>query len=156
MPYLVDGHNLIPHIPGLKLADDDDEIALIAILQRFASQRRAKLEVYFDQASTVGEGSSSHGLVRAHFIRGDSSADQAIKRRLKRLGRNARNWTVVTSDREIIAEARSFHCQLMTSQDFSNLLQAVNAGPGRSHEKSDQPESSAEDISYWMDQFGEE
>ncbi len=30
MPILVDGHNLVPHVPGLSLRDPDDEMVLDA------------------------------------------------------------------------------------------------------------------------------
>ena len=50
MPYLIDGHNLIPKIPGLSLEMLDDEDRLIELLQEFARVRRQRIEVFFDQA----------------------------------------------------------------------------------------------------------
>ena len=50
MPYLIDGHNLIPRIPGLSLKDLDDETALIQILQRFAARQGSRVDVFFDRA----------------------------------------------------------------------------------------------------------
>ena len=90
MPYIIDGHNLIPHIPGLSLKDLDDEKSLIVLLQNFASQRRSILEVYFGGAPPARTGIQTHGLVRAHFITRDSTADQAIKNHLSRLGKSAK------------------------------------------------------------------
>ena len=69
MPYLVDGHNLIPNIPGITLKDLDDESDLIGLLERFASRERTRVEVFFDQAPPSRAGSRSFARVKAHFIR---------------------------------------------------------------------------------------
>ena len=34
MHYLIDGHNLIARVPGLSLADPDDEVKLLQLLKR--------------------------------------------------------------------------------------------------------------------------
>lgn len=155
MPYIIDGHNLIPFIPGLDLADPEDEIGLIAILQGFAGQRRAKIEVYFDQAPAAREGKQSHGLVQAFFIPSSSTADQAIKDRLSRLGKAAKNWTLVSSDREIRIEARSLHCQVLGSQEFAALLGTQGDTAPEADAKTVQPEISPDEVDYWMGRFGE-
>jgi len=50
MPYLIDGHNLIPKM-GLRLEDFDDELALMEQLNEFCRlSRRGQVEVYFDNA----------------------------------------------------------------------------------------------------------
>ena len=95
MPYLIDGHNLIPKL-GLHLDSPDDEMELVGILQEFSRLSRREAQVYFDAAPAGQARSRKFGMVTAHFIRIGSSADEAIKAQLKRLGREARNWTVVT------------------------------------------------------------
>ena len=100
MPYLIDGHNLIPKIPGMNLGDIDDEIQLVKKLQEFCRQRRKKVEVFFDSAPPGGIRTQKFGRVTAFFITQGSTADTAIRSRLQKLGRAAKNWTVVTSDRE--------------------------------------------------------
>ena len=153
MPYLIDGHNLIPNIPGLSLQDLDDEIALIQVLQGFASQRKTRVEVYFDQAPAARAGSKSFGKVKAHFIRQGKTADRAIIQRLARLGKNAKNWTVVTSDREILVEAKSAHSQILTSAEFASGLKSVLSGISGESDKNDAPEISTGEVDYWLDQF---
>src|SRR5512137_1181649 len=98
MPYLVDGHNLIPKIPGLNLQALDDEEQLIQLLQEYCRRERKQVEVFFDNAPPGGVRARTFGLVTARFVRQGSTADQAIRERLVRLGRLARNWTVVSSD----------------------------------------------------------
>lgn len=154
MPYIIDGHNLIPHIPGLSLKDLDDEKSLIAILQKFVSRRRSTLDVYFDGAPAARTGTQTHGLVRAHFITRDSTADQAIKNHLSRLGKSAKNWTVVSSDREILAEAKSSQCQILKSSDFALIVLSDQSSTDSASDKNDQPDISPGEVDYWLDQFG--
>jgi predicted RNA-binding protein with PIN domain len=106
MPTLIDGHNLIPKL-GLSLHSLDDEMQLVSRLQVFCRAERRQVEVYFDGAPAGQVGTRRLGLVTAHFVRLGSTADSAIRARLKTLGRAARNWIVVTSDRQVQADARA-------------------------------------------------
>ncbi len=153
MPYLIDGHNLIPYIPGLSLKDLDDEIALIKVLQGFASQKKTRVEVYFDQAPAARAGSRSFGSVKAHFVRQGTSADQAMIDRLSRMEKDAKNWTVVTSDREILVEAKSAHSQTMKSAEFAAQLKSMKSGISGDADKGNSPEISDGEVDYWLDQF---
>jgi hypothetical protein len=49
MPYLIDGHNLIPKL-GLRLDSMEDEMELVSILQEFCRLEDRQVEVYFDGA----------------------------------------------------------------------------------------------------------
>lgn len=122
MPYLVDGHNLIPKV-GLRLDSLDDEMELVALLQEFARLQRRQVEVYFDGAPADQAGTHSLGLVKTTFVRAGATADAAIARRLKKLGRAAKNWTVVSSDKQVQAEARSVRAEVLSSEEFARLLQ---------------------------------
>ncbi|MEJ2412515.1 MAG: NYN domain-containing protein [Anaerolineales bacterium] len=152
MPYLVDGHNLIPHIPGLTLEDLDDENSLIEILGEYASQQRTQIEIYFDRAAPSQSGSRSFGRVKAHFVPREKTADQAIISRLQRLGGSAKNWTVVSSDRVIQAEVRSCHSIVMPSQEFAALLRKRSIGNGENL-KGEDPQIDEDEINFWLDQF---
>jgi hypothetical protein len=127
MPYLIDGHNLVPKV-GLRLDLLDDEMALVAILQDFARSNRCQVEVYFDGAPPGRAVSRTLGRVKAHFIRLGSSADSAIHARLHGLGRAAKNWTVVSSDHEVCKAARSAQAASLSSEEFARLLRQANRG----------------------------
>ena len=156
MPYLIDGHNLVPHIPGINLSDLDDEIALIQILQRFANKRRATIEVYFDQAQITQARTQKHGLVKAFFVRQTSTADNAIRARLSQLGNGAKNWTVVSSDREILVEARSYQSRVLTAPEFAGMLGEQLFGIQQEGDKNDTPDQSNLEVDYWLDQFSQD
>ena len=149
MPYLVDGHNLIPKL-GLRLDSVDDEMELIAVLQEFCRLERRQVEVFFDGAPAPQAGTRKLGSVTAHFVRLGATADDAIRKRLKKLGKAAKNWTVVSSDRQVQAEARAVHAEVVSSDGFAQRLkQARNAAP-----KSDEGRAlSPNEIDEWLKLF---
>jgi len=124
VPYLIDGHNLIPKL-GLRLDALDDELELAAILQEFARLNRRTVEVYFDGAPAGHAGTRNLGTVRAHFVRLGQSADDAIRARLQKMGRSAKEWVVVSSDREVQDAARAAQAQALTSEEFAKLLKPL-------------------------------
>ena len=124
MPYIVDGHNLIPML-GLRLDSVDDEMELIAILQEFCRLERKQVDVYFDGAPAAQAGTRKLGSVTAHFVRLGTTADDAIRKRLKKLGKTAKNWTVVSSDRQVQAEARGVYASIISSDSFAQQLRQV-------------------------------
>jgi predicted RNA-binding protein with PIN domain len=124
MPYLIDGHNLIPKI-GLRLDSADDEMELVKLLQEFSRLRRQPVEVYFDGAPAGHAGTRKLGAVRAHFIRLGQTADSAIRARLNGMGKSAKNWMVVSSDREVQSGARVNQAQAMSSEEFVRLMRTT-------------------------------
>jgi uncharacterized protein len=122
MPYIIDGHNLIPKVPGLSLQEMDDEQHLLEMLQEFCRRQRKQVEVFFDNAPPGGVRARNLGSVTARFVRQGTTADDAIRKRLGNLGRAARNWTVVSSDQAVQAEARAVQAQAMPSEAFARLL----------------------------------
>jgi predicted RNA-binding protein with PIN domain len=122
--YLIDGHNLIPKL-GLRLDSFDDEEALVARLQEFSRLRRAQVEVYFDGAPPGQAARRKIGTVVAHFVHQGSTADAAIEQRLLKMGKSARNCTVVSSDRRVQNAARAVHAQVISSDEFAIQMRNV-------------------------------
>lgn len=147
MPYIIDGHNLIPKV-GLRLDSIDDEMELISILQEFCRLERRQVEVFFDGAPQAE--TRKLGAVTAYFVRLGSTADHAIRNRLKRLGKSARNWTVISSDREVQAEARAVRAEVMSSDSFAGLLkQARNSAPKPNNDRKISPQ----EVDEWLKIF---
>lgn len=150
MPYLVDGHNLIPKL-GLHLDSPDDETQLIEILQEFARLARRDVYVYFDGAPPGQAPVKKFARVTAHFVRLGRTADDAIKAELKRLGSAARNWIVITSDRAVQADARAAHASVVASEEFAKQLQRVHPAAQR---KEGEQALTPEEIREWLKLFG--
>ncbi len=149
MPFLIDGHNLIPKL-GLRLDDPDDEMELIRLLQDFARIRRQPVEVYFDGAPAGQAGERKAGTVKAHFVRQGQTADSAIRKRLENLGGSAQNWVVVSSDREVQGAAKANRARVSTAEEFVRLLRETLAGSTPSTEDK---KLSAEEVEKWLDIF---
>lgn len=153
MDYLIDGHNLIPRIPDLSLEAIDDEKDLIFLLQEFCRVRpKNKIHVYFDKAPPGMPPARSYGPVTAYFVRSNRTADEAIVAKLHKLGKEARNWIVVSSDRQIQAAAKSRGAVVMASETFSNeLINTIRTQPHKKKEQDD--EMSPEEVDEWLKFF---
>ncbi len=156
MPYLIDGHNLIPKISGLSLGEFDDEQQLIQLLQEFCRIQRRQVEVYFDNAPPGGTRARNFGSVIARFVRQGTTADQAIRQRLNRLGRAARNWTVVSSDLAVQAEARASQARVQSSEEFSGLMKAALDDSLQDAGAQPDAKMSEDQLDEWLKLFGEQ
>jgi predicted RNA-binding protein with PIN domain len=154
MPYIIDGHNLIPKVPGLSLQEVDDEQQLLEMLQEFCRRQRKQVEVFFDNAPPGGVRARNLGSVIARFVRQGTTADDAIRKRLANLGRASRNWTVVSSDHAVQAEARAVQAQLMPSETFARILvQALDDTRADQGETADAA-LNPEEVDEWLRLFG--
>ena len=152
MPYLIDGHNLIPKL-GLDLSSYDDEIALIERLNEFSRiSRRGHLSIYFDNARPASPEKKKTGLVEAYFVRRPGIADEAIRQRLRRLKNDAKNWNVVSSDHRVQAEARAVGARVISSEEFAETVRdTLRAGPPAGEKKT----MSQRELDEWLTLFGE-
>lgn len=147
MPYLIDGHNLIPKL-GLRLDSIDDELDLLVKLQEFCRLRRTQVEVYFDGALPGNPTTRKAGMVTAHFVRKGSSADAAIEARLIRLKKTAKNWTVISSDRRVQRAAGAAQARAMSSDEFAREMSAAQT---RGKTKSDNETGlSPDQVEEWL------
>jgi uncharacterized protein len=153
MPYLIDGHNLVPHILGLNLQEIDDEEQLIALLQVFCRVRQTAVEVYFDGAPAGHIGMRKYGNVKAHFIRRGQKADDALASRLYKLGKEAANWTLVSSDHWVQAQGRGCRAKVTDSEEFARILADVITQNAASQTASSEI-LGAEEVNHWLEEFG--
>ena len=156
MPYLIDGHNLIPKL-GLQLDAIDDELELIEALQVYSRQSRRAIEVFFDGAPAGHAGIKKFGRLTAHFVSQASTADAAIKSRLGQLGGSAKNWTVVSSDREVLVAAAAVRARSETSEQFADRLRHAGATAASSGDRGLQQDAegglSDQELQNWLDLF---
>ena len=153
MPYLIDGHNLIPKIPGLRLGSVDDEMQLVVLLQEFCRLSRKQVNVYFDQAAPGQSGKRIFGTVTAYFVPTGRTADQAISQRLRKLGRSARNWTVVSSDQSVQLSARQAGAQVLASEPFTRQLSEILTQASTASPEKTESSLSPEEVDEWLALF---
>jgi predicted RNA-binding protein with PIN domain len=155
MPLLIDGHNLIGQIPGLSLADPDDEGDLVMLLRRYTTaQRGRKVVVVFDHG-VYGHPQTLDGYgVSCYFARSPQDADAQLIKRIRALKR-PRDWTLVTSDRQIARAAEEHGVRVISSHVFARQLLAP-ARPAATQEEQRDIRLSEAEIEKWLRLFGEE
>jgi hypothetical protein len=160
MHYLIDGHNLIARVPGLSLADPDDEVKLLQLLKRWAAaDTRRKVTVIFDKGLPGGEAKHlSGGGVRAIFAPDNRSADSVIIRRIEGIEDPAQH-TVVSSDGAILRAAQRRRVPTQRSEAFAAAMVNERTFPGAARpaaDPRDNPSISPNEVSEWLELFGPE
>jgi hypothetical protein len=162
MHYLIDGHNLIAKMPDISLDDPNDEMKLVLRLKSWASaSRKRQATVIFDQGMPGGKSLRfSSSSVKVLFASVGSSADEMLIRRIWRI-KNPSEYTLISSDQQIIAAARARHVPVMRSEEFAPALakesataaaEAESASPGTA----EKPQISEEEVAEWLALFGPE
>jgi predicted RNA-binding protein with PIN domain len=153
MPLLVDGHNLIGQMPGLDLADADDEGQLVMLLRRYSTAKRSRQVVVVFDRGVYGHPQKLDGYgIACHFARSPQDADAQLIKRLRAISR-PREWTLVSSDRRVVRVAEERSVKVISSQDFARQLLAPPGRPAPpAGEKPDRQLSEAE-IEEWLELF---
>jgi hypothetical protein len=152
MILVIDGHNLIPKIPGLSLSDLDDEPKLIELIQEYCRLKRTTAELFFDGALPGFNSGIKGGLVHIHSIRKSSSADQAIIDFLAQKGKAARSCTMVSSDLHVQVQARGLGAAILSSDQFAHELVITLSQAEKSEQGESKPLSPAE-VDEWLNIF---
>jgi hypothetical protein len=152
MNLLVDGHNLIGQIPGLRLDDPEDEAKLVMLLRRFATEKAGRsVEIVFDRGVYGHPGNLNGYGVRCTFARSPQDADAHIIRRLETL-RGKSGWTVVTADRRIIEKAAACKVRVLDARTFAKQLVPPTCTVPPASEKPERPLTPAE-VEEWLKIF---
>jgi hypothetical protein len=141
---VIDGHNLIPKIPGIRLSDPDDENKLIRMVGEYCRLSRAHIDLFFDGAPAGSSPRSKHGLVNVHHVKVGLTADDAIIHHLRKEGVNARNILVVSSDHRVKTESKALHAEVMNSEQFAQTMLSTLNNPAVSESKRELPPSTEE------------
>jgi len=153
MTYIIDGHNLIPKIPGLGLEQVDDEIQLIELLGRFAGRVSKNVAVFFDNAPPGFSGTRRYGRVSAHFTRQGRTADEAIRGYLNKQVKGAKQFILVSSDQSLQAAARYARAHVISSEDFAHELLTVLETKSPPVESYKEAKPSEAEIAEWLQVF---
>ncbi len=151
--YLIDGHNLIGFVPDIALDDPNDEALLVQKLISFTARTKKQCVVVFDYGLPGGTSRMSTRSVQVVFASQRSNADKVIIARIGKI-KDALNWTIVTSDREVRAIARGRNMSVLTSEEFSRLLESppepvIDVG------EAVHLNITAEEVDEWLKVFGD-
>ncbi len=141
MPYLIDGNNLIGHIPDLSLADRESRSLLVSRLRRFQKIRNTRLILVFDGPPQDELDSNHHSGSPFSIIHPEPgrSADSRIEEIIQKQT-DLRRFFVVSSDRDIRDFARQHGAKSITCADFHRELK----GALREHRKEAELEKNEE------------
>ena len=157
MHYLIDGHNLIAKLPDIDLSDPDDEVQLVLKLRQWtAVSLKRTVTVYFDGGLPGGHNVNlSNAQVKVVFVSQGKTADSLLIARINRAP-NPPEYTLVTSDQQIIAAANKRKMKHIRSEKFAMRLSSEKAErnlPGPTITDQDPILSDAE-VAQWLDLFG--
>jgi len=156
MPYLIDGNNLIGHIPTLELPDPKSKRRLVAQLLIFQATKKTKIILVFD-------GPSDPDLFGEKFRRKEfsilwpdleESADTVIKHWIEKQT-DLRHFHVVSSDKEIKTFARVNGAKVLDCAEFHKLLKTTlkDYKESKAMDKEDITLSPLE-VDHWLEIFG--
>lgn len=128
MTLLIDGHNLIGVLPGIDLADPNDEAQLIHRLQAYHGASGRHMIVFFDSGDMPGTADdlSTRG-VAVRFARRPQTADDLIVAFLRK-SRQPGQHAVVTNDRALAGAARHLGASVLAASHFADQLQGQARG----------------------------
>lgn len=150
MPYLIDGHNVIAALPDIDLEEEHDEAKLVLKLRAWAGRVRRKAVIVFDSGIPGGyERALSNAEIKVVFAaRRRTNADRIIRERLEHLP-DAVNWTVVSSDYEVLDHAQQVGARVLSAQEFAKQL-------SKSPDEKEKPERLSEkELAAWLQIFPE-
>ena len=154
MPYLIDGHNLIAQMPGMTIADADDEFQLVLRLRQFSARKKQKITVVFDHGIPGGWSSKlSTGPVKVIFAGSHSNADRIIMERIRE-AKTPTNIKLVTSDREIRRAGEARRVEVISSQEFVQMLFKPPSGAHQpQRDAREDVKLSKDEVKEWMRVF---
>ncbi len=157
MPYLIDGSNLIGHIPTLELSDPSSKNRLARQLLIFQKRKKTKIILVFDgppNSDLFGKNNQSEKFLIIWPDWGES-ADTLINQWIKKQT-DLRHFYVVSSDREIKAFARANGAKILDCKAFNNLLKKAlkDDKESKTMRKKDITLSPLE-VDHWREIFGD-
>lgn len=152
MRWLIDGHNLIGAMPTLRLDDPNDEEKLLEYLRRYRARTGHQLTVIFDAGLSYQPGQTiKRGGITVHFASPRKTADQLIKRRLRRV-KNPQAVKVVSSDQAVQQAARQAKIRVVSAREFGQQLLASGSESAEADNQAD-IQLSPDEVEEWLEIF---
>lgn len=156
MQWLIDGHNLIGHMPGLRLDDPHDEEKLLQHLRRYRARTGHQIRVVFDAGPAYRPAQTKkQGGITVQFAPSGKTADQIIMRHLRNV-KNAQAVMVVSSDRAVQQAAHHAGVRILNAGEFARQL--LSGGTSlQGHDEGSQADVnlSPDEVDEWLDFFNQ-
>lgn len=162
MNYLIDGHNLIGKMDGIKLSDPDDEAKLVLRLLNWTAvgKNRRVIVVFDGGVHGVNWSNFASDRLRVVFVPRGRTADDWLIRFMRQEVKNVREFHLVSSDNAIIKQAENRRIAFTKSEQFAAEM-ATERGEfkkmGEEESKPlDRPVLNATQVDAWLNLFGGE
>ncbi len=159
MHYLIDGHNLIAKMPDIAMDDPNDEALLVLRLRSWAAGSRKRLiTVIFDRGLPGGRSKFlSSGQLNVVFAPEGQTADALLINRIRQAA-NPTEYTLVSSDRQVLKAARARRMKRVSAKNFAKRLadfaqkQKPQPAPS-SPDEAEEPNLSEDEVAEWLQLF---
>jgi predicted RNA-binding protein with PIN domain len=162
MNYLIDGHNLIGKMDGIKLSDPDDEAKLVLRLLNWAAvgKNRRVIVVFDGGVHGVNWSNFASDRVRVVFVPEGRTADDWLIRFMRQEVKNVREFHLVSSDNQIIKQAENRRIPVSRSEAFAAEMAQERGEMAQMGEAErtplDKPVLNATQVDAWLLLFGGE
>ncbi len=162
MNYLIDGHNLIGKMDGIKLSDPDDEAKLVLRLINWAAVGKNRRVIVVFDGGTHGTNWSSFASdrLRVVFVPRGRTADDWLIRFMRQEVKNVREFHLVSSDNQIIKQAENRRIAFTKSENFAAEIEQergkLKKMGGEERKPLDKPVLNDAQVDAWLHLFGGE
>jgi len=156
MPFLIDGNNLIGHMPTLDLSDPRSKRRLVDQLAMFQAAKKTKIILVFDGPMDPDLAGDDFRRKEFSILWPDmeESADSIIKKQIK-IQTDLRRLYVVSSDREIQNFARKNKAKTLDCQQFHKRMRwALKEYKESQAMNKDDAALTSLEVEHWLDIFG--
>lgn len=155
---IIDAWNVIWKIPEL-VEFIPDELALARqrfnfLLQNYFQGKKIIYKIFYDGQPGIIQTYSENRKQDVVFSKNPEKADQKIINFLK-IQKSPGQWTVITSDNELIMKVKNQGATAFRSEEFIKKLNKRNLEKSLNPEK-ENPKVSKDDMKFWLNLFNSE
>lgn len=125
MNYLIDGHNLIGRLDDIQLSDPDDEAKLVLRLVNWAATGKNRRVIVVFDGGVPGANwvHFKSDRVKVVFVpQGQTADDWLVRFMREQVGKNVKDYQLVTGDRAVLKQAENRRIPFVTSAQFAEEL----------------------------------
>lgn len=163
MNYLIDGHNLIGKMDGIKLSDPDDEAKLVLRLLNWTAvgKNRRAIVVFDGGVHGVNWSNLASERLRVVFVPRGRTADDWLIRFMRQEVKNVREFHLISSDNAIIKQAENRRIAFTKSEKFAAEMaqergEMTRMGQEEARKPVDKPVLNEAQVDAWLHLFGGE
>ena len=152
---IIDGWNVCWKIPEIStFIPENLEMArrkLNARVKSYCQCKKIQYKIIYDGQPHIYSKSVHMDKSPIQFSKDPQKADSLIIDFLRKQ-KNSREWTVITSDRELIIRVKNLEAQVITSESFIEKIKSKTVKESGISVK-ENPNVNKDDIQYWLKRF---